>query len=128
VLQDLTQLKRHYKEGWETFLGNAGCSLFFGNADVTTLKYISERCGQTSLIVDRGSEVTQKQREGGATGASWSLEVRDLLTPEEVCRFFGRDDEQQRQLILRPGMSPAVIQRIKYDKHELFKEAFDEPD
>ena len=24
VLQDLTQLKRHYKEGWETFLGNAG--------------------------------------------------------------------------------------------------------
>ncbi|HYD15419.1 MAG TPA: type IV secretory system conjugative DNA transfer family protein, partial [Hyphomicrobium sp.] len=22
VLQDLTQLKRHYKDGWETFLGN----------------------------------------------------------------------------------------------------------
>lgn len=128
VLQDLTQVRRHYKEGWETFLGNAGCSLFFGNADVTTLKYISERCGQTSLIVDKGSEVTQKQREGGATGASWSLEVRDLLTAEEVCRFFGRDDDEQRQLILRPGMSPAVIQRIKYDKHELFKGAFDEPD
>ena len=29
VLQDLTQLKRHYKDGWETFLGNAGVMLFF---------------------------------------------------------------------------------------------------
>lgn len=132
VLQDLTQLKRHYRDGWETFLGNAGCCIFFGNSDTTTLKYISERCGQTSLIVDRGSEVTQKQREGGATGASWSMEVRDLLTPEEVCRYFGRDDDEQRQLVLRPGMSPAVMQRIKYDKHELFRdgdgrEIFDGP-
>jgi hypothetical protein len=53
--------------------------------------------------------------------------VRDLLTPEEVCRFFGRDDDEQRALILRPGMGPAVIQRVKYDKHELFKGAYDEP-
>jgi len=128
VLQDLTQLKRHYREGWETFLGNAGCCLFFGNADITTLKHISARCGQTSLIVDRGSEVTQKQRESGATGDSWSLEVRDLLTPEEVSRFFGRDDDEQRALILRPGMPPAVIRRIKYDKHDLFAGACDEPE
>ncbi|MEQ9642046.1 MAG: type IV secretory system conjugative DNA transfer family protein [Alphaproteobacteria bacterium] len=128
VLQDLTQLKRHYKDGWETFLGNAGCCVFFGNSDTTTLKYVSERCGQTSLIVERGSEVTQQQRESGATGSSWSMEVRELLTPEEVCRFFGRDDHEQRQLILRPGMSPAVMQRIKYDKHELFRGQFDEPE
>jgi type IV secretion system protein VirD4 len=125
VLQDLTQLKRHYRDGWETFVGNAGLCVFFGNSDMTTLKYISERCGQTTLIVDRGSEVTQKQRETGATGASWSLEVRDLLTPEEACRFLGRDDDEQRQLILRPGMSPAIIHRIKYDKHELFRGKFD---
>lgn len=122
VLQDLTQLKRHYRESWETFLGNAGTSIFFGNADTTTLKHISERCGQTALIVERGSDVTRKQREAGATGTSWSLEVRDLLTPEEAGRFFGRDDNAQRALVLRPGMSPAVIQRIKYDRHELFRD------
>lgn len=126
VLQDLTQLKRHYKEGWETFLGNAGCCVFFGNSDSTTLKHISERCGQTTLIVDRSSEVTQSQREGGSRGESWSVEVRELLTPEEASRFFGRDDNEQRQLVLRPGMGPAVIQRIKYDRHELFRGAFDD--
>lgn len=128
VLQDLTQLKRHYKDGWETFLGNAGMMVFFGNNDMTTLDYISKRCGQTSLIVERKSDVTVDQRTSGATGLSWSLEVRELLTPEEAARFFGRDDKAQRQILIRPGMPPAIIQRVKYDRHELFKGKFDPPE
>lgn len=124
VLQDLTQLKRHYKDGWETFLGNAGIMIFHSNNDMT-LDYISKRCGTTSLIIERKSDVTTAQRSGGATGASWSLEVRDLLTPEEASRFFGRDDKEQRQLLIRPGLPPAIIQRVKYDKHEFFAGKFD---
>lgn len=128
VLQDLTQIKRHYKDGWETFLGNAGVSIFFGNNDMTTLDYVSKRCGQTSLIVERSSQVTATQRAGGATGSSWSLEVRELITPEEVSRLFGRDDRQQRQLVIRSGLPPAIIQRVKYDKHEMFAGKFDPPE
>jgi len=128
VLQDLTQLKRHYKDGWETFLGNAGMMVFFGNNDMTTLEYVSKRCGQTSLIVDRKADVTVDQRMAGATGMSWSLEVRELLTAEEVSRFFGRDDKNQRQVLIRPGLPPAVIQRVKYDRHELFASKFDPPE
>jgi type IV secretion system protein VirD4 len=128
VLQDLTQLRRHYKDGWETFLGNAGAMIFFGNNDMTTLDYISKRCGQTSLIVERKSEVTTDQRTGGATGMSWSLEVRELLTPEEASRFFGRDDRAQRQLLIRPGLPPAIIQRVKYDRHALFAGKFEPPE
>ena len=128
VLQDLTQLKRHYKDGWETFLGNAGMMIFFGNNDMTTLDYISKRCGQTSLIVERSSQVTTQQRTSGATGASWSIEVRELLTPEEASRFLGRDDREQRQLIIRPGLPPAMIRRVKYDRHELFKGKFEAPE
>ena len=127
VLQDLTQLKRHYKDGWETFLGNAGVMIFFGNNDMTTLDYISKRCGQTSLIIERRNDVTTAQRTSGATGTSWSLEVRDLLTAEEASRFFGRDDAQQRQLLIRPGLPPAIIQRVKYDRHEMFGGKFDPP-
>lgn len=128
VLQDLTQIKRHYKDGWETFLGNAGLIVFFGNNDMTTLEHISKRCGQTSLIVERKSHVTTEQRAGGATGMSWSLEVRELLTAEEASRFFARDDSRQRQLIIRSGLPPAIIQRVKYDKHELFKGKYEEPE
>lgn len=127
VLQDLTQLKRHYKEGWETFLGNAGLMLFFGNNDMTTLDYINKRCGQTSLIVERGSQTTTAQRTSGSTGQSWSLEVRDLITSEEASRYFGRDDSHQRQLLIRAGLPPAILQRVKYDRHEYFAGKYDPP-
>lgn len=128
VLQDLTQLKRHYKDGWETFLGNAGILVFFGNNDMTTLDYVSKRCGQTSLIVERKADLTVDQKTAGQSGLSWSLEVRELLTPEEASRFFSRDDKHQRQLLIHPGLPPVVIQRVKYDQHESFKGKFDPPE
>jgi type IV secretion system protein VirD4 len=43
VIQDLTQLKRYYENGWETFLGNAGLVQCFSNSDQTTLDYIARR-------------------------------------------------------------------------------------
>lgn len=50
ILQDLAQLKRHYKQGWETFLGNAGVIQAFGNSDLTTLEYLSKKLGQAETI------------------------------------------------------------------------------
>ncbi|MEM8692609.1 MAG: type IV secretory system conjugative DNA transfer family protein [Pseudomonadota bacterium] len=49
VVQDLTQLQRHYREGWETFVGNAGCIQAFGNNDQTTLEYLSKKLGECQV-------------------------------------------------------------------------------
>ncbi len=43
VLQDITQLRRYYQNGWETFLGNAGVVQCFANADQATLDYLARR-------------------------------------------------------------------------------------
>lgn len=66
-LQDLGQLKRHYKESWETFLGNAGMLQFFANSDMTTLEWISKRLGQTEVIRE-----TQGSSQASTTSASKS--------------------------------------------------------
>jgi hypothetical protein len=50
ILQDLSQLKRHYPQSWETFLGNAGLHQFFGNTDLTTLEHVSKRLGKTAVL------------------------------------------------------------------------------
>lgn len=50
ILQDLGQLKRHYKESWQTFLGNAGMLQFFANSDMTTLEWLSKRLGQVEVM------------------------------------------------------------------------------
>lgn len=48
-LQDLAQLKNLYGAGlWETFFSNSDASVFFGNVDLTTTKYISDKIGNIS--------------------------------------------------------------------------------
>lgn len=49
VVQDLSQLKRHYRDGWETFIGNAGVVQAFANSDATTLEYLSKRLGECEI-------------------------------------------------------------------------------
>jgi len=73
ILQDLTQLKRHYRESWETFLGNAGTLTFFGNTDLTTLEWLTKRMGQTEItIVDTSTSRTQTQGTATQSGTSTS--------------------------------------------------------
>jgi len=126
VLQDLGQLKSRYPQGWETFIGNAGCLQTFGLADQTTLEYVSQRLGETATL-SRSTQLPgfDQATQQGLSGESWSLGTHRLLTAEEVGRYFARDDPKLRQLILRPGHRPAILQRAFYDKHELFRGRWD---
>lgn len=125
VLQNLSQL-RHYGHNYETFLANAGLVQLMGCADDTTLEYVSKRLGQ-SLVLTRSSNAPtfEQAAKNAATGESWSLANHPLMTAEEIGRFFARDDKKLRQLILRPGFHPMILQRAFYDKHELFRGRYD---
>ncbi len=125
VLQDLSQLQSKYPKSWETFIGNTGCMQVFGLADQTSLEYVSKKLGETATIT-RSTNIPgfDQATQQGLSGESWSLGTHRLLTPDEIARFFARDDKQLRQLILRPGYRPAILQRAFYDKHELFRGRF----
>lgn len=126
VLQDLGQLEALYKDRWQTFMGNAGILQFFGNNDVKTLEYISQRLGKTTVMVKSRSDVSQEQAWSGASGASLSPQVYDLLTAEEAGRFFARDAPQRRQLIIRAGSESAMaIGRVVYHEDPAFKGKYD---
>lgn len=126
ALQNLSQL-HVYEKNYETFLANAGVIQFMGSADETTLNYISGRLGQ-SLTLNRSSNAPtfEQAARQAVTGESWSVSSHPLMTPEEVGRFFSRDDKKLRQLILRPGYHPMILQRAFYDKHALFRGRFTE--
>ena len=114
LLQDWSQGKALYGERWETFTGNAGVLQFFGNNDVSTAEYISKRLGKTRVEVARTGEVAPEQSAHGLSGKSSSIELHDLLTPEEISRQFARSDRLKRQLVFWAGYHPMVIQRVEY--------------
>jgi len=125
VLQDLNQLRQHYPQSFETFIANAGLMQVFGCADSSTLEYVSKLLGQSQILTRSTNMPTFEQAaRHAATGESWSVSSHPLLTAEEVGRYFARDDKKLRQLILRPGYRPMILQRAFYDKHELFREKF----
>lgn len=114
VLQDWGQGKALYKERWETFAGNAGILQFFGNNDLETLEYVSRRLGKTRIEVARQGEVNPEQAQSGLSGRNSSMELHDLLTPDEVSRTFSRNDRLKRQLVIWAGYDPMILQRVEY--------------
>ena len=85
--------------------------------------------GQTSLVVKSKGDVTFEQSTKGSTGLSQSIQVFDLMTAEEVGRFFARDAPHRRQLIIRAGQAPAMaIGRVAYFEDPVFHGKFDRLD
>ncbi|UUO04996.1 type IV secretory system conjugative DNA transfer family protein [Blastopirellula sp. J2-11] len=127
VLQDLNQLRANFPKNFETFIANAGMLQVFGGADQTTLDYCSKLLGQ-SLAITRSTNMPtfEQAAKHAATGESWSVATHPLMTSEEIGRYFARDDKKLRQLVIRPGYRPMILQRAYYDKHELFRGKFDE--
>lgn len=122
VLQDLSQLKRHYKEGWETFLGNAGVIQAFSVSDQTTCEYLSKRLGETTFQITNKIDVGSKLASDGDTGLRREFKTTPLLTPDEVSRKFARASDGAGgmkgglALVLVSGSFPFVVDRVFHEE------------
>jgi type IV secretion system protein VirD4 len=123
VLQDLGQIKRLYRDSWETFIGNAGIAMFWSNSDKTTLDHLSERLGQTAVRLEQSNDTTMSQKLGGATGRREELRVQRLAAPHELEKILKR--QEQRVLVIASGEAPVILQRIQYYDDPPFAGMFD---
>ena len=112
IWQDIGQIKSIYKDRWETFLGNASVFETFGLNDKSSLEYVSERLGKSSIMSISHSELSTEKVAQGFTGRSKSIQEAPLLTPDEVAYFFSR--QSNNKLILYPGCDPIMLERVAY--------------
>ena len=103
VLQDMAQLKRHYRHSWETMAGNAGLVQFFATTDPATNDYVSARLGMTSFALkgrtldDIEGEAAHKER---------------LIYPQEIEKVFAADTG--RQGLIMAGRPPVAALRLTH--------------
>ena len=114
VLQDNSQGQSIYKDRWDSFVANCGFTQYFANVDLTTTEYLSKRLGKTPVMSVRIQDSTFDQQERGGQGRSETTEMYDMMTPDEISRYFARDDKMKRQLILMAGKHPMIIQRVEW--------------
>ena len=146
VLQDINQIKRDYKNSWETFLGNAGLLQCFGNSDRSTLEYISKNLGEVEVapVVESFAETEETSKVNLSDSEFQRLAKKGLLgseksdftqnntsksaqrtqTPQLKTTPLMPPDEigrqfsrySKRQLLISHDLRPFYIQRVNHDE------------
>ena len=112
VLQDLTQIRTHYPNSWETFLGNAGVINGFGIVDGTTTQYLSRLFGNTTILESRQTRLNAAGVKGGDPGYDSSPRMVPLMEPAEITLHFAR--ETGRQFVKIPGLPPIHMSKLNW--------------
>lgn len=81
ILQNFSQLKTKYKEGWENIIGLCDEFLYLGGNESSTHEYVSKMLGKETI-----DTTTFGRRYGmhGDASSNFQFAGRELLTPEEV--------------------------------------------
>ena len=105
ILQNLSQLKAKYKDGWENIIGQCDEFLYLGGNEQSTHKYVSELLGKETIDTN-----TYGKSEGrsGSYSTNYQISGRELMTPDEVRML----DNRYALLFVR-GERP--VMDFKYD-------------
>lgn len=81
ILQNLSQLKAKYKEGWENIIGQCDEFLYLGGNESSTHEYVSKMLGKETI-----DTTTYGRRYGmhGDASSNFQIAGRELMTPDEV--------------------------------------------
>lgn len=114
ILQDLSQLKAHYRDRWETFEGSAQVLQAFGTNDLFTAKHLSERIGDATIHVESENQSAgishgRSSARNQSAAQTVAEKGRRLLTADEVMRL-----PANQQLVLVRGRSPILAHKLNY--------------
>ena len=102
-VQNLSQLRDIYRDGWSVIMGNCETIGYFGGSnDPLTCEEISKRCGETTKV-KHGT--TDPNGAGQAGSTNWSTYGMRCVTPDDVMRL-----PMPKQLIMVTGKQPCLAE------------------
>jgi type IV secretion system protein VirD4 len=120
IIQNLSQLKKMYKDSWENVLGNCDSLLFLGGQEPTTLEHISKTLGKETI--DTRSHNRTRGRQG-STSENDGILGRELMTVDELKTM--KDNEC---ILFVRGIFPFFCNKFKIERHSNYRllEDFDD--
>lgn len=117
IVQNLTQLKKNYKEAWEIIQGNCDSTLFLGGEEDFTLQYMAKKLGKETIDLQTTSSSRGKNK---SNTLNYNIQGRELMTGDEIRKLS--DDEC---LLLVRGLSPFLSKKFNMEKHKNYKAMLD---
>ena len=109
IIQNLSQLKKMYKDSWENVLGNCDSLLFLGGQEPTTLEHISKTLGKETI--DTRSQ-NRTRGKNGSTSENDGILGRELMTVDELKVM--KDNEC---ILFVRGIYPFFCDKYVIEKH-----------
>lgn len=116
-LQSLSQLKKVYKDNWETALDCCDYILFMGSRSKETLEYFSSMLGKKTWYKKSSGRTYSKQ---GSSSYNWDIVGRELAFVDELARM-----ENGHGILLVAGMRPFYSKLYDLTKHPRYNELFE---
>lgn len=113
ILQDLAQLRRTYKDEWESFVANCDVIQAFSIQDPFTSQKMAGMLGEMTIWERRLTKASR--REGSYLKAGYSEGSRTLIKPDELRRLH-----PDRQVLLVRPYQPVVADKLVYYKDPVF--------
>lgn len=114
ILQNIAQLKKMYKEGWESIVGNCDSLLFLGGKEEGTLDYIAKALGKETI--DTRNRSISRGHRNRSTSLNDGIIGRELMTADEI----GRMDNSYCILLVR-GYYPFFSKKFNLEKHKNYQ-------
>jgi type IV secretion system protein VirD4 len=123
--QSVGQLKKCFPEGQDQTLLSNVSQVFFGINDLQTAEYVSNRLGESTIVLQSGGTSTGTTRQNSTRGDSsfssssnendnWALHGRKLLRPEEVLALPDRI-----AITFTPAIPPVWTSLVRYYEEPL---------
>ena len=126
IVQDLSQLKSIYGEGWESFIGNSGMIQYFGSRDRMTAEYFQALCGVTTVWNLSSAIARAFSSNHGQGGISTSNSTTHSETTSASQRQLAYADELMRmhrtkQLVLIENLNPIIGNKVPWFEDDQLK-------
>ena len=113
IIQNLSQLKKMYKDSWENVLGNCDSLLFLGGQEPTTLEHVSKTLGKETIDTRSHNRTRGKN---GSTSENDGILGRELMTVDELKVM--KDNEC---ILFVRGIYPFFCDKFVIEKHPNYK-------
>ena len=113
IIQNLSQLKKMYKDSWENVLGNCDSLLFLGGQEPTTLEHVSKTLGKETIDT---RSLNRTRGKNGSTSENDGILGRELMTVDELKVM--KDNEC---ILFVRGIYPFFCNKYVIEKHQNFR-------
>lgn len=116
-LQSLSQVKKIYKDNWETLLDCCDYVLFLGSRSKETLEYMSQMLGKKTWYKKSSGQTYSRQR---SNSSNWDVVGRELATVDELSRM-----PKGKCVLLIAGFNPFYSDLYDLKHHPRYEELFE---